>query len=205
MKTIFIPAKINSEVNVKKIQALKLPKNIAIVYSIQYKNIAKQIYDILSKKYKITKMIQVLGCSKPKFSKETQAILLISSGQFHAVSLASETKLPIYILESNKLRKISEEEISAFEKRKHASYMQFLDSERVGILISIKPGQENMKKALSLKNKLKNKKIYFFLANEIDTKQFENFSDINVWINTACPRLDFEGFVFNINDLEKKK
>jgi len=83
--------------------------------------------------------------------------------------------------------------------------MQFLNSEKIGILISTKPGQENLKKALSLKNKLKNKKSYFFLADEIDTRQFENFSDINAWINTACPRLDFEGFVFNIGDLENKK
>ena len=205
MKTLFIPAKINSEVNERKIQSLKLPEDIAIAYSIQYKDIAEKVKKILSEKYNITGFVQVLGCSKPKFSKETQAILLITSGSFHAVALAFETKLPIYILQSDKLRKISDEEIYAFEKKKHASYMQFLNSEKIGILISTKPGQENLKKALSLKNKLRDKKSYFFLADEIDTRQFENFSDINAWINTACPRLDFEGFVFNIGDLENKK
>lgn len=205
MKTLFIPAKINSEVNERKIRDLKLPEDIAIAYSIQYKDIAEKVKKILSEKYNITGFVQVLGCSKPKFSKETQAILLITSGSFHAVALAFETKLPIYILQSDKLRKISDEEIYAFEKKKHASHMQFLNSEKIGILISTKPGQENLKKALSLKNKLKNKKSYFFLADEIDTRQFENFSDINAWINTACPRLDFEGFVFNIGDLENKK
>lgn len=200
MKTIFIPAKINSEVNARKIQALKLKDNLAIAYSIQYKDIAEKIKQILSKKYKITGMLQVLGCSKPQFPKNTQAILLISSGRFHAVSLAYSTKLPIYILEQDKLRKISAEEITAFEKKKLASYMQFLNSERIGILVSTKPGQENLKRTLEMKKKMKNKKSYLFLNNEIDTRQFPNF-DIESWINTACPRMDFEGFTFNMDDL----
>jgi diphthamide biosynthesis enzyme Dph1/Dph2-like protein len=204
MKTLFIPVKINSEVNEKKIQSLELPNNIAIAYSIQYKDIAFKIKEILSKKIKITDIVQVLGCSKPKFSKGTKAVLLVSSGDFHAVSLAFETKLPIYILESDKLRKISDEDVYAFEKQKLASYMKFLNSEKVGILISTKPGQENLKKAISLKNKLKDKKCYLFLGNEIDTFQFENFSEIQSWVNTACPRLDFEGFVFNAGDLNSR-
>ncbi len=203
MKTLFIPAKINSEVNIRKIQSLRLPEDTAIAYSIQYKDIAEQIYNILSKKFRITGMIQVLGCSKPKFSKDTKAILLVSSGRFHAVSLAGETGLPIYILESSELKKISDEEIYAFEKRKNASYMKYLNSEKVGILVSVKPGQERLKRAIALQKKLKDKIPYLFLSNEIDTRQFENF-DIEAWINTACPRLDFEGFVFNLGDSEKK-
>jgi 2-(3-amino-3-carboxypropyl)histidine synthase len=207
MKTIFIPAKINSEVNENKIKALNIPyKSIAIVYSIQYKDIAfrvKQILSNLSDKYNITEMIQVLGCSKPTFSPETQAILLISSGRFHAVSLALETNLPIYILESNELTKISKEEIDSFKGKKRASYMNFLNSEKIGILISTKPGQENLKRAIELKNNnLEGKKFYLFLANEIDSREFENFNDITSWINTACPRLDFDSSAINICDLE---
>jgi diphthamide biosynthesis enzyme Dph1/Dph2-like protein len=205
MKTLFIPAKINSEVNENKIKALKLPKNIAIAYSIQYKDIATKIKEILSGKYKITEMIQTLGCSKPKLSKDTQAILLIGSGRFHAISLALESGLPIYILESNELTRISKEETDSLKKKKLASYMNFLNSEKVGILVSIKPGQEKLKKALALKSKLKNKKCYLFLSNETDIGQFENFNDINSWVNTACPRLDFDSSVINIDDLEKKE
>ncbi len=204
MKTIFIPAKIKSEVNAEKIQALKLPENIAIAYSVQYKDIAEKVKTILSKNHKITGMIQVLGCSKPKFPKQAQAILLISSGQFHGVSLAAETGLPIYILEASKLRMISKEEIEAFKRRKHASYMRFLNSEKVGILVSTKPGQQNLKSALALKDKLNDKIPYLFLSNEIDTRQFENF-DIEAWINTACPRLDFDSSAINIADLKNKK
>ena len=198
MKTLFIPAKIKSEINEKKISQLKLPINIAIAYSIQYKEIAEKVRAILSKKHKITLVIQVLGCSSPKFPKQTEAILLLSSGKFHAVSLAFETGIPVYVLESDNLKKISKEEIDLLNKKKMASYMKFLNEEKIGVLISTKPGQENLEKALSLK--LKNKKTYLFLSNNIDINEFENFG-IKSWVNTACPRLDFDSSVINLKNL----
>jgi len=200
MKTIFIPAKVKSEVNEKKISELKLPNKIAIAYSIQYQETASEIKKILSKKHEITNFVQVLGCSKPKFSKETKAVLLISSGKFHAISLAVESNIPVYILEADKLRKISDDEIDSFNKRKKGSYLKFLNAEKIGILISTKPGQENFKRALSLK--LKNKIPYLFISNEINTREFENFPEIKSWVNTACPRLDFDNSVINISDLK---
>lgn len=191
MKTLFIPAKIKSEVNVNKIKSLKLPKNIAITYSIQYKDVANKIKTILSKEHKITKFVQVLGCSKPIFPKQTQSILLISSGKFHAISLAIESKLPVYILEHNNLRKISKKEIEFLKNKQKGSYLKFLNEDKIGILISTKPGQENLKKALDFKKKLKDKISYLFISNNINTKEFENFG-LNSWVNTACPRLDAE-------------
>jgi len=198
MKTLFIPAKTKSEIDEKKISQLKLPINIAIAYSIQYKEIAEKVKEILSKKHKITLTIQVLGCSSPKFPKETEAILLLSSGKFHAVSLAFETGISVYVLESDNLTKISKEEIDLLNKKKMASYMRFLNAEKIGILISTKPGQENLEKALSLK--LKNKKSYLFIGNNIDINEFENFG-INSWVNTACPRMDFDSSIINLKNL----
>lgn len=193
MKTLFIPAKIKSKANKPKILEIskKLPKNIAIAYSIQYKDIAFEIKDILSKTHKITKLVQVLGCSKPNFSKNTKAILLISSGKFHAIPLGIETKLPIYILEHNILRKISKQDIESFKKKQKASYLKFLNADKIGILVSTKPGQQNLKKALELKKKIKNKKSYLFISNTIDVNEFENFG-LSSWVNTACPRLDMD-------------
>ncbi len=191
MKTLFILAKIKSKANKPKILEIskKLPKNIAITYSIQYKDIALEIKNILSKTHKITKLVQVLGCSKPNFSKNTKAILLISSGKFHAISLAVESELPIYILEHSILRKISKQDIESFKKKQKASYLKFLNADKIGILVSTKPGQQNLKKALELKKKIKNKKSYLFISNNIDINEFENFG-LSSWVNTACPRLD---------------
>jgi len=200
MKTIFIPAKYKSKVNKSKIKSLskKLPKNIAIAYSIQYKGIAFDIKALLSNN--ITKITQVLGCSKPKLPKNTQAILLIGSGRFHALSLAQETKLPIYILENNKLTKISKQELELFERRQRASYVKFLNSEKIGILVSTKPGQQNLKKALDFKKKCKNQ-TYLFISNDVNANEFENFT-LDCWVNTACPRLDMDISIINIDKIK---
>lgn len=153
------------------------------------------------KNHIITGFSQVLGCSKPPFSKDTQAVLLISSGRFHAISLALETNLPIYIYD-RKLSKISEKEIEELRKKKKVAYLKFLNAEKIGIIISTKPGQENLTPALRIKKNLKNKKSYLFIGNEINPKEFENFP-ISSWLNTACPRLDFDFNVINLREMRE--
>jgi 2-(3-amino-3-carboxypropyl)histidine synthase len=207
MKTLFIPAKIKSSVNEKAIQEIseKLPKSLAIAYSIQYQDTAKEIKKILSKNHEITSFLQILGCSKPNFSKSTKAVLLIGSGRFHAVSLAMETNLPVYILYNNSMQEISKKEIEVLKTKKKASYLKFLNSDSIGILVSTKPGQENLKRALELKKSpiMKNKKSYILIGNNLSSNEFENFN-IDSWVNTACPKLDFDVSVVNIRDISKK-
>jgi len=202
MKTLFIPAKKISKINKPKVLSLakKLPKTLAVAYSVQYKEQAKEIKAILSKSHKINSLTQVLGCSKPNFPKNTQAILLIGNGRFHATSLAFESKLPVYILEETQLTKISKEEIESLEKKQKSAYVKFLNAKEVGILISIKPGQQNLQKALNLKKKLK-KQSYLFISNNINTDEFENFG-LDSWVNTACPRIDMNSnLVINMDKI----
>ncbi len=206
MKSLFISAKAKNKIDkfLIEIASKKLPKNIAIAYSLQYKDLASEVKGRLSKNHNITGLMQVLGCSKPKFPKDTQAILLIGSGKFHAVSLGLETKLPIYILQ-HILEKISDNEIKQLEKNNKASYLKFLNSDKIGILISTKPGQQRFQKALSLKNKLKSKKSYLFVADNINIQEFENFK-LESWVNTACPRLDMNSnSIININNLNSRQ
>jgi 2-(3-amino-3-carboxypropyl)histidine synthase len=205
MKSLFIPVIINSPLieNIKKISK-KLPKSIAISYSVQYKKIAEEIKKSLQeepKKHQITKFVQTLGCMDPKFPKGTEAVLLIGSGKFHGISLALETKLPIYIYNKN-LVKISEKEIESLRIRKKAAYVRFLNAKKIGILVSTKPGQENLKRALSLKKSLKDKESYLFIGDNLNPSEFQNFQ-IESWINTACPRLDLDFSVINEGDLLK--
>jgi len=204
MKTLFIPSKARTKVNEAKIKqiAKKLPQNIAIAYSIQFKDIANSINKILSKTHKITSLVQVLGCSSLNFSEHTSAVLLIGSGKFHATALAFETKLPIYILNKDSLERVSEKDIDSLEKKSKSSYLRFLNTKRVGILVSLKPGQQRLNKALEIKKNIKLKDVYLFITNNINIQEFENFP-IDSWINTACPRLDMDSKVINYKILEK--
>jgi len=206
MKTIFIPAKARFRINKEKIKEISqnLPKNIAIAYSIQYETISKEIEKILAIKHNLTSFIQVLGCSKPRFPKTTEAVLLIGSGKFHAVSLAYETKLPIYILNQEGISQVSDKEIKALEQKHKTAHLKFLNADKAGILISTKPGQQNLTQALRLKKKLKKKSTYLFISNNIDPNEFENFQ-IKSWVNTSCPRMDFDTSIINIDKLNLRK
>lgn len=199
MKTIFIPAKSRARLNKEKVVGLtkKLPKNLAITYSIQFKDIATEIKNVLKDK-NITSFTQVLGCSKPVF-KNTDAILLIGSGKFHGISLAYNTKLPVYILNRDTLNIVSKQDIEIIEKKQRALYLRYLNSNKVGIIVSTKPGQSKLKTALAFK-KDSDKKTYVFLTNNINSNEFENFR-VDSWINTACPRLDMDSNIINIDKL----
>ncbi len=213
MKTIFIPVKIKLDLS-KEFEKIflniskNLPKNIALVYSIQYKDIALKIKEIISEKGKhnIVSFSQILGCTGiNKFDKKIQAVLLIGSGKFHAISLAKAfKKIPVYIFDNGIFNKITKKEVEILEKKQKASYLKFLNSDNIGILISLKPGQQNFKKALEFKKNLekKNKNVYLFICDNINTNEFENFPEIQSWVNTACPRLDMDYSTINLSDIK---
>jgi diphthamide biosynthesis enzyme Dph1/Dph2-like protein len=203
MKSIFIPVEVTFSANFEKLKKdfMILPKNLAIVYSIQYKSFAEKIKDELSKKHIVTNFFQILGCSNPSNLKKADCILIVGDGKFHAISLAYETKKQVYLLERDKLIKIMQEEVAILEKKRKIAYFNFLNSKKAGVLISTKPGQQRLEKALNLKKKLRDKKLYFFISNEINFKETENFG-LNFWINTSCPRMDLDNpKIININKL----
>jgi diphthamide biosynthesis enzyme Dph1/Dph2-like protein len=201
MKTLFIPAKIKSKIEKSKIInfSKKLPKNIGIAYSIQYKNTALEIKKILSN-HKITKFTQILGCSNIKFPKNTEAILVITSGMFHILSMALKNNLPVFRIEKDNIKKISREDIKKIRRKQKASYVNFLNSNRIGVLVSTKSGQQNLKKALEFSKKIK-KQSYIFIGNNLNINEFENY-EIEHWVNTACPRLDVDSSkIINISQI----
>jgi len=203
MKTLFIPAISKQELNKANLSKLtKLPKEIAIAYSIQYINLAKQIKKELSNSYNITSFQQVLGCSQLKLAKKTKAILLISDGKFHATGIAIELKLPVYIYNNRGIQAITKKDIENFQKKQKVAYMKYLYANNIGVLVSTKPGQQNLSKALQFKKQSK-KKSYLFIANNLNTTEFENFPQIKSWVNTACRRMDMaDNSIININQIK---
>ena len=201
MKVLYIESKLkNLIINLSKSEIAKLPKKIFLAYSVQYKDLAISIKNQLEKNnIKISNFQQVLGCSK---IKTKDPIFFIGSGRFHASNLYNQAE-QIYVLENNKIIKISDQEINRLKQRKRAALLKFLNAENIGILITTKPCQENLKIALSLKERLekREKQVYLFLSNNIDINQFENFP-IDSWINTACPGLSNDNSqIINYQDI----
>lgn len=104
------------------------------------------------------------------------------------------------------INKISEKEIENLKTKNKARYVNYLNSKKIGILISTKLGQNRFQEALKLKKQLekKGKEVYLFESNNINLQELENFN-IDCWINTACPRLEFDfnsNKIINMNELK---
>lgn len=206
MKKVFIAPKYKTEINLEKLKELAkdLPKNLAIAYSSQFLTSANKVRKALEKTHNLTAFVQVLGCSNPKLPEETSAILLVGSAKFHAVSLAYESKKDVFVFENNKLTKVKGAEVKVIEDREKASLAKYLHAENVGIIVSTKPGQQNLTRAIDLKNKIKNKNSYLYITNEINLGELENFPDIDSWVNTACPRMDLnDSSIINMNKVRE--
>ena len=207
MKILYIPTiQKNLNINLNNSEIAKLPKKLFLAYSIQYQGLANNIAEQLKQqKIQIIKKQQVLGCSQLS-NKNNLPVLLISTGKFHAENLMLQTPV-LFVLENNKIINIPQSEIEKIKAKRQTALIKFLKAERIGILVSTKPGQENLNKAIKLKKQLENKKnpkqAYIFISNNISINQFENFN-IDSWVNTACKGLAMDNpSIININDLPR--
>ncbi|MDA1196854.1 MAG: diphthamide synthesis protein [Nanoarchaeota archaeon] len=151
---------------------------------------------------------QVLGCDAyhDSYSDEldADAILYIGDGLFHpkAILLSQARKksikdIIIWDPVSVMMKKLGKSDIERQWKRREANIKRFIAAETIGILVTIKPGQQYLHLAEKLRADLvKNgKKGYIFIDNTIDISLFENYPFIDAWVNTACPRIGMDDIV----------
>jgi 2-(3-amino-3-carboxypropyl)histidine synthase len=200
MKILYIPT--ISKIDLNEIRNINIKEKIGLVTTIQYSNYLKDIKKIIKNSIIAG---SILGCdisAAKKISNKIDSFLFIGTGKFHPIKLAADLNKSVYIFnpENNSLYSITQEEINEYKSRKKGSYMKYLNAEKIGILISIKPGQYNLQKAIQFKKKSK-KQNYLFLFNILNPLELENFPQIQSWVNTACPRIEYKNII-NIQDLQ---
>ncbi len=200
MKTLFIPAK--GKLDIEKIKEIKIKNKFGLLSSVQYLHYLPEI-----KKYFKSSVIggQVLGCNIKnalKIKSKVKSYLYIGSAYFYPTEIALKTNIPVYIYNplTEKLSQVSQPEIEAVKKQNKGKLIKFYSADKYGILVSTKEGQNKINEAINLQKKLKNS--YIFIFNNLDTKELENFPDIDCWINTACPRIEYKTII-NYQDIPK--
>ncbi|MFH1592417.1 MAG: diphthamide synthesis protein [Candidatus Woesearchaeota archaeon] len=194
MKRVYIQAEM--EVDLEFIKKIKIPeKKVGLFTTVQFENSVKKIKD---KKFVFCG--SVLGCNIDgilKVKAKVDAFLFVGSGDFHVLGLG-KLKKPIYIANplTGKFSKVSADEL---EKKMKGKLMKYMAAKKVGILVCDKPGQNLFNEAVKLQKKLK-KESYLFICSDVDVNEFENFPDIDMWINTACPRIEHRKLI-NMRDL----
>ena len=128
--------------------------------------------------------------------------MYIGDGLFHPKALLlAQTKnpKPVIIFDpiQNKVEEVTKKSIDKQLQKATRNLKMFLNAETIGILVTIKPGQQYLQAALKLKQKLKqqNKKTYIFIDDTINLFNLENYPFIKAWVNTACPRIGTDDIV----------
>ncbi|MEM4182040.1 MAG: diphthamide synthesis protein [Candidatus Pacearchaeota archaeon] len=217
VKIIFVPCEFEGEVlldekSLKKIQERKV-KSFFVFSTVQFntKKIEKQLNEkgIKIKKVKAKRTIgngHILGCDCYEDSfeegifKEEGDIFYIGDGFFHPIALllAQKNNFRKEIFVFNPLKNdffiLGKKEIENILRRLKRNILFYLKSEKIGLIISTKFGQQYLDLCLTLKKELekKSKKVFIFVCDFLDLKELENFPFIECWVNSACPRIGFD-------------
>lgn len=216
METIFIKSLYKGFYPISKtIQAKlgKLSDKIGLVSTIQFSGLLMELkaeLEKLGKQVFVSGNGVILGCNAINVQKifdEVDCFIYVGDGKFHPLQMALQLKdkKKIYFL-NPKTEQFSEfdwNEVEAFKKRRELMKAKAMNADRVGVLISTKPGQLNLARALGFKDKFENgqgKKAYLFLFDEFDENQLENWPEVTSYVNTACPGLALDKKFANIRD-----
>jgi len=179
---------------------------ISLAATIQYIDLVpkvKQYLESKNKKVIIKNNPQVLGCNSSAFDNKADTLLLITDGKFHAINNAIALQREIHVFNTRTLEKVEQKEIDTHNQKVLTKQKKFLTAKKVGLLVSTKQGQ-NFGPIQKIKKQIEalDKRAYIFEANNINPAEFENFPQIQIWINTACYGLARDSVdIINLQDV----
>lgn len=143
---------------------------------------------------------QILGCSYMTAIQnmdKVDAYLYIGGGRFHPTGIVMSTGKPVIVANpyNGKISKISEDDLMDVAKRRVAAVTLAKNATRFGLLVSSKPGQNNLEKAVELQKRLmeQGKETVIIYMDEIRAEHVNNYSEPEILVNTACPRIAIDG------------
>ena len=213
-KTLFIPCYCQKDPLPALSEALKIInknnfKKISVALTVQHLNRKEQVRKFLEDSgVKVTSEQQVIGCRMDNIDSEADACLFIGSGRFHPLRIARLFEKTVICANplSGRADTITSEEIEFCNKRDMRRILKAAKGTVFGIIVSTKPGQQNLKFAFKLKEGIesKGKKAFIIAGDEINPHNLMGFK-VDAFINTACVRLvddDFEKPVLNPGEIE---
>jgi 2-(3-amino-3-carboxypropyl)histidine synthase len=216
MKKLFIETKYLGNITIPESILTKLPSKLILAMPVQFLDFQNHVKDQLEKAGKEVILFrsqhgkysgQVLGCDIFKFEEECNAFFYIGDGKFHPTALLYENEKEVYCYNpfNEALEILKPSDIEKITKKRQGQLAKFLTSNKIGILVTTKFGQNKTKlvEELRLKLEKEGKETFVFLADEINFSQLENFNFIESWINTACPRIVQDFSCLNLEDLIK--
>jgi 2-(3-amino-3-carboxypropyl)histidine synthase len=203
---VYIPARSNHEIILVVEQAISLlqGKSVGLATTIQHLHKLPEATRFLETKGFSVHMPgrgpwahetgQVLGCDYfglRRIQSQVDSFLIIGS-YFHGLGAALSVEKPTVLADPyDRTVKILDQDRDRIVRQRYAMIDRARKANSFGIIVSTKPGQSNPQIALSIQKQVEEagKKAVILYADEILPQKLLDFTDIDVFVDTACPRL----------------
>ncbi len=141
---------------------------------------------------------QVTGCNysnAKSVADDVEAFLFVGGGRFHALGVALSTSRPTIVADPYENRAFSvDREARKILKQRWASIEEAKEAKAFAVLVGLKIGQKRLEEAMNIKERLERagKTVYLFAIREIAPETLMNFPAVEVYVNTACPRVSMD-------------
>jgi 2-(3-amino-3-carboxypropyl)histidine synthase len=207
---IYVEAK--AKLGAKKALKKALPlvaswKRIGLVTTVQHVDMLGEAKDTLLKSGKVVSVGdaghlkyagQVVGCDYSNamvVTKDVDAFVFVGGGRFHAVGVELATSKPTVVADPYEQRAYSvDAEAQRIRKQRWASIQQAIQSERFGVLVGLRTGQQRVEIALRIRASLTKagKQTTLLAVRELTPDSLLEFPSIDAYVNTACPRISLD-------------
>ena len=200
MKLTFVDVKYKHQVQLPQEFLAQLPTKVVLFLNIQFHNQYEQLRNQLEAAGKEVLTVrpkhawhegQILGCSVEDWDKGQEAFVYIGDGLFHpkALLFKNDEKVFIYDPKTQKSKVLTKQDIDQILRQQKGALAAFHMAKRVGVIVTTKYGQTRLKQSMKLQQMFPDKEFYFLLADVIQFQKLEDFPFIDVFVNTACPRV----------------
>ncbi len=203
----YVPYEIDAPLDLlpKSLEYLKDFSTISIVTTVQHLHQLeklKEFYESSGKKVVIGKPYgfakhqgQILGCdigSAASVDGKVDAHVYFGGGIFHPLGALLSTKKPFLVIEpfDNKIEFIDAMR-EKYQRMSKGKVLASLEARSIGIMVSTKNGQHNLKLAEILKKKIEESGLSagIIVSNTFDFDSINNMMEFDAFVNTACPRI----------------
>jgi len=144
---------------------------------------------------------EILGCTSPKINDECDVIIYLADGRFHLESIMiSNPNIPAYKYDPYaKVFSREEYHFNTMKNVRKQSIDRAKEAKKVGLILGTLGRQGNLGVLNRLETTLKNsgKEYIIVLLSEIFPWKLDLFTDVDAWIQIACPRLSIDwGYAF---------
>ncbi|ESO97944.1 hypothetical protein LOTGIDRAFT_153055 [Lottia gigantea] len=158
-------------------------------------------YKIITPQCKPLSPGEILGCTSPRLS-DVDALIYLGDGRFHLESIMiSNPTVPAYRYDPYS-KKFTQEyyEHDKMKEIRHQAVEKASQAKKIGIILGTLGRQGSPKILQHLQEKICdcNKESITVLLSEIFPAKLQLFTDIDAWVQIACPRLSIDwGYAFN--------